>query len=172
VLKLDDIDGSDWPKPHRIFSFRGYPATVNKPNLRDRTLTPTIQPYSSFFDVTRAEEAGTKKIIQPRKPNGISGGPVWRMGSFAELYRGTKGEKVVGVAVQSRNRPSLLLGTRILVLIEAIRKRCPDLSGSAVAPSLSDQCDRCGRPTASIALYAVVDQLREHRCLIDAEARE
>lgn len=149
-VTLSEIDVYDWPTPHRIFTFIGYPHSANKANIQTKTLEPLIQPYSSHqpllleeyeqlglnpcaaiavhFDLSKAEEAETRRVVTPKRPTGISGGPVWRMGNYLELYRQTNREKVVGLAVEFRRKPSLLIGARVGLVVEAIRSRFPELS--------------------------------------------
>lgn len=150
TLSVDDIDVTDWPAPHRIYTFLGYPSSANKTRLDTKTLTPTVQPYSShkplvleeyeghnlnpcsavavYFDLRKAEKEGTGEILQPRSPKGISGGPVFRIGGLQELYEGTNQAKVVGLGVEPRRKPDMLIGARIGLVIEGIRKRHPDMS--------------------------------------------
>lgn len=149
-VTLREVDVHDWPMPHTIFTFIGYPHSVNKANIKAKTLEPVIQPYSSHqpllledyeqlglnpcaaiavrFDLSKAQEAETQRVVRPKRPTGISGGPVWRMGNYIELYRQTNQEKVVGLAVEFRRNPDLLLGARIGLVVEAIRSRFPELS--------------------------------------------
>lgn len=148
ILTLDDIDVTDWPEPHRTYTFIGYPSSANKANLRDKTLQPTVQPYSShkplllddyekrnlnpcsavamFFDLAQAEREGTGEIVRPKSPVGISGGPVFRIGGFRELYEKSNQEKVVGLGIIPK--PDMLIGARISLVIEGIRERHPDLA--------------------------------------------
>jgi hypothetical protein len=148
VLTLEDVDVTDWPAPNRIYTFIGYPSSANKANLRDKTLQPTVQPYSShkpllledyergglnpcsavavFFDLSRAERESTGEIVQPKSPVGMSGGPVFRIGDFRELFEKTNVEKVVGLGVIPK--PDMLIGARISLVIEGIRSRHPDLA--------------------------------------------
>jgi len=150
TITVDDIDVTDWPAPHRIYTFLGHPSSANKAQLDTRTLAPTVQPYSShkpvvleeyaghnldpcsavavYFDLTKAEKEGTGEVLQPRNPKGISGGPVFRIGAFLELYEGTNEAKVVGLGVESRRKPDMLIGARIGLVIESICKRHPDMS--------------------------------------------
>lgn len=148
ILTLDDVDVNDWPEPHRFYTFLGYPSSANKANLRDKTLQPTMQPYSShkpllledyasqklnpcsavavFFDLSQAEREGTGEVVQPKSPVGISGGPVFRVGHFRELYEKKNQEKVVGLGVIPK--PDMLIGARISLVVEGIRLRHPDLA--------------------------------------------
>jgi hypothetical protein len=148
ILTLDDIDVTDWPEPHRIYTFLGYPSSANNANLKDKTLEPTVQPYSShkpllladyeernlnpcsavavFFDLAQAEREGTGEIVQPKSPVGISGGPVFRIGQFRELFEKTNQEKVVGLGVIPK--PDMLIGARISLVVEGIRHRHSDLA--------------------------------------------
>jgi hypothetical protein len=150
ILTLDDIDVEDWPEPNHIYTFIGYPSSMNKANLKTKTLQPTMQPYSShkpllldeypihdlnpcsaiavYFDLSKAEREGTGEVVQPKSPVGISGGPVFRIGQFQELYEGTNREKVVGLGVGYEYKPDRLVGARISLVIEGIRLRHSDLA--------------------------------------------
>lgn len=150
VLTMDNIDVTDWPSEHKMYSFVGFPHSLNKVNLKTKTFEPNIQPYTShkpllledyekhglnpcatiavFFDLSQAEEQGTGRVVVPKAPVGISGGPVWRLGTFQEFHQRTNREKVVGVAVSFELKPDMLLGVRIGVVLEGIRKKHPELS--------------------------------------------
>jgi hypothetical protein len=150
VLTLDDVDVTDWPSEHKMYSFVGYPHSLNKANLKTKTFAPNVQPYTShkslqlsdyeklglnpcatvavFFDLSQAEEQGTGRVVVPKSPIGISGGPVWRLGTFMEFHKRTNKEKVVGVAVSFERKPDMLLGVRIGIVLEGIRKKHPELS--------------------------------------------
>ena len=152
TLSVDEIDVDDWPEPHRIYTFLGHPSSANKARLDTKTLAPTVRPYSSHkplaleeyepnklnpcaavaarFDLNKAEEEVSGKIVQPQNPKGISGGPVFRIGSFRELHERTNQEKVVGLGVEFRRNPDMLIGARIGLVVEGIRKRHPDLSAA------------------------------------------
>jgi len=149
ILAVDDIDVDDWPDPHRLYTFYGYPATASKTNTAAKTLTYAALPYSShaplpldayeghgltpasavavYFGLKKAEEEGTGRIVQPKKPVGISGGPVFRLGSYSELARGQADEKVVGLGVEFRRNPDMLIGARIALVTEGIRAKHPEL---------------------------------------------
>lgn len=150
ILTVDDIDVDDWPDPHRFYTFYGYPVTASKTNTAMKTLSHAALPYSShtpvpleayerhgltpasavavYFGLKKAEEEGSGRIVQPKKPVGISGGPVFRIGDYAELARGEANEKVVGLGVEFRRSPDMLIGARIALVTEGIRAKHPDLT--------------------------------------------
>jgi hypothetical protein len=94
-------------------------------DYKQRGLDP-CSAVAAFFDLSRAERDGTGEIVQPKSPVGISGGPVFRIGEFGELFEKTNAEKVVGLGVIPK--PDMLIGARISLVIEGIRARHADLA--------------------------------------------
>lgn len=136
--------------PHRqiIYSFIGYPASLNKPKLNTKQLDATMLPYrvvclkQTLFDQLQLNSSvhlamefdppNTKypdgSIRTPPTPKGISGCAVWALGSVAEIDRGVALPKVVGVGIAHRRNPERLEATRIAGVLETIRAIRPDLS--------------------------------------------
>jgi|GEM_PF-1829133 len=157
VFSVDELDVDDWPEPNKFYTFYGYPVTASKVDTRKKTLTHAALPYSShlplpleaydahglspaaaiavYFNLKKAEEEGTGRIVQPKNPVGISGGPVVRIGSYAELATGPATEKVIGLGVEFQRNPDMLLGARIALVMEGLRAKHPDLAEFIPVPT-------------------------------------
>lgn len=154
LLSTSDIDVDDMPRADYVYTFMGFPSTMNR--VRRRSYTPTVQPFTShtpllesdyrahhfdidraiavYFDLSKAQRGGTGPILQTPSPKGISGGPVWRLGSYSQLSEHINQEKVVGIGVEYRRTPGLLVGRRIGLAIEYIRVHYPGLSAALLQP--------------------------------------
>jgi hypothetical protein len=54
-------------------------------------------------------------------PHGMSGGPVWRLGSYREIEGGFGLPRVIAVAIEYHAAMNTLVGVRISLLVEAMR---------------------------------------------------
>ena len=69
------------------------------------------------------------------KPYGMSGGPVFRIGSFDQILAGSAHPKVVAIGIRWLEHSRLLLGVRISLLIDALGQLIPSLAGELPQPS-------------------------------------
>jgi hypothetical protein len=144
-ITLDAIDQNDLPDSTRLlYMFAGYPVTANP-----RRHTPTTPTLATYVDSPVGPEVydhygfvanmhlvtafGAKRmwnesgeVVTPTKPNGISGGPVWRLGHMSDLDGGRHEPKIVGIGLEYRR--DALVALRLSFVLETIRSLYPDLS--------------------------------------------
>ena len=120
-LKPQDIDVNDSPAHQTLYAFVGYPETKNRLS-RQKTfqlssvlvaVTPTpaesyegygLNPTAHFvggFDRSKLVDAH-KQVITGPMPHGMSGGGVWRLGSYDQLTLGMHIEKLIGIGIEYR----------------------------------------------------------------------
>jgi hypothetical protein len=142
------VDPSDVGGPHTRYTFAGYPSSkhegprdgvlaIEPVRYTSEALAPEKYPagfqlethVSIDFDRKRMV-ARTEQVQTPPDPHGVSGGGVFRIGTWDEIIAGRNEERLVGVAIEVNNRARCLLGTRISYPLEMIRATFPELSPS------------------------------------------
>jgi hypothetical protein len=131
-------------EPQVLYSFIGYPASRNKAKHRVTELTPTllrfrgipiaVDQYRKFgrsfethlimeFDGKSA--MGPNGIQIPPSPKGLSGAPVWMLGSIPELVDGSPKPLLAGMAIE--NKRGGLVAVRMWLILQIIRTIYPEL---------------------------------------------
>jgi hypothetical protein len=144
-LRAEDTDVNDIPAPGVLYTFTGYPSSRNKPNLREKHISnePTLltsmsvplAKYKSlgitpethiaiFFRQQRALSWGSDDNAPA--PQGMSGGPVWRLGTPQDVATGVIGERVIGIGIEYRQ--DTLIAIRIAVAFAIIANVVPELA--------------------------------------------
>lgn len=77
-------------------------------------------------------EAGHDVAVS--KPHGMSGGPVFRLGTFAEIDQGGAQPRLVGFGIEWRKEHIILIGVRIAVVLNAIAQLCPEYANGLPKP--------------------------------------
>jgi hypothetical protein len=145
-VDMSEVDPSDRPNTHTLYTFAGYPSSKHE-GPRDGVLT--IEPvrytsgplfpekYPSGFQLethagidfnAKRMVARTERVQTPPDPHGVSGGGVFRLGTWEEIVAGTNQERLVGIGIEVRRAEHSLLGTRIAYALEMIRSYHPTLS--------------------------------------------
>lgn len=143
-LGIKKVDPSDAPYPQSLYTFVGYPGTKQKPPQLDgltiepvrytsRPLPPTEYPegfalgthYAIDYD-KESMIARNGKVQAPPSPRGISGGGIFRLGTFDEIANGTNTEALVGIAIEDHRY--CLVATNISFALEMIRAHHPQLA--------------------------------------------
>lgn len=142
-LTINQVDPSDKPYKQSLYTFTGYPGTKQKMPKGDAlTLEPvryTSMPlppekYPSGFQLGphHAIDFDKKKMIArngklqtPPDPHGVSGGGLFRLGTFNEIKNGQATPTLVGIAIETQ--PGCLLATNITFALELIKSEHPDL---------------------------------------------
>jgi hypothetical protein len=151
-VELDHLDVNDTPEPQMLYTFTGYPASRNKPNLKAKEVTnePTLitgrtAPPAAYATLGIAPEKHiaieygqsewrdlrTASIAAPA-PQGMSGGAVWRIGTAADLANGILGERLIGVGAEHRN--GMLVGVRIVFALAIIGHVIPEMRSRIPMP--------------------------------------
>jgi len=147
-VEVETCDPNHVPHRQIIYSFIGFPASLNKPKLNSSRFDATMLPYrvvclkpevfaqlglnSSVQLAMEFDPPNTKYpdgiTRTPPTPKGISGCAVWALGSVAEIDRGMAVPRVVGVGIAHCRNPERLEATRIAGVLETIRAIRPELS--------------------------------------------
>ena len=145
-LDVEQLDPSDVPGTQTLYTFVGYPSsqhegprggvlTIEPVRYTSGPLHPEMYPKgfqlethaSIDFDAKRMV-ARTERVQTPPDPHGVSGGGVFRIGTWDEIIAGTNVERLVAIAIEVRKQERCLLGTRIAFPLEMIRTQFPELS--------------------------------------------
>jgi hypothetical protein len=78
--------------------------------------------------------ARTERIRTPSAPHGVSGGGVFRIGTWEEIITGTNDGRLVAIAIEFHKRERCLVGTRIAFPLEMIRAAFTHLSPKIPSP--------------------------------------
>jgi len=148
VLSPADLDVNDLPAPRTLYGFTGFPGRKNRPRPRRKfrrsslIYTATHAPDNVYreiryqrrthlainFDPERMLTRDLRRTTAPDPP-GVSGGPVWRLGAFSDIEAGLAKAVVVAIAIEWRRQIKALVGVRISLVVEMIRKAVPEAAG-------------------------------------------
>jgi len=145
-LDVAQLDPSDVPSTQTLYTFVGYPSsqhegprggvlTIEPVRYTSGPLHPEMYPKgfqlethtSIDFDAKRMV-ARTERVQTPPDPHGISGGGVFRIGTWDEIVAGANVERLVAIAIEVRKQERCLLGTRIAFPLEMIRAQFSHLT--------------------------------------------
>jgi hypothetical protein len=142
------VDPSDTPGPRTRYTFAGYPSsqhngprggtlTIAPLRLTSESLPPDQYPEGFALETHACIAFDPKQAVarsgtvqRPPDPHGVSGGGVFRIGTWDEIIAGTNQERLVGIAIEMRKQEQCLLGTRIAYPLEMIRSERPGLDAS------------------------------------------
>ena len=146
ALSIDDLDVNDQPAKQVQYGFVGYPGSENQPRSDFKILQTSYyyggQPAASLeydllgvrpqthFVMTFDDQAMVDRrgnVTQVPAPNGMSGGPVFRLGSFSEIDQQLAQPKVIALTVEWWKSRSVLSGVRIGIAVEMLRNYFPEL---------------------------------------------
>jgi hypothetical protein len=144
VLDINQVDPSDKPYKKSIYTFTGYPSTKQKmPKNGILTIEP-VRYTSGPLDPDKFPEgydfgphlgidyskkkmiARNGKIQSPPDPHGVSGGGLFRIGTYDDIANKKNKPALVGIAIEDHK--TSLIATNITVALEMIRADQPDLS--------------------------------------------
>lgn len=159
ALKPCDLDVNDLPANDTAYGFVGYPSEAN-PLLPERVFDRTVYYYGGTagnrskyeifdydprahfimnFDRARMMNGSGDMVSVPR-PTGMSGGPVFKLGTIAEIEAGTARPRVIALLVDWAERLKVLSSIRIAIVTELIRQLLPEtvtlLSPSPYLPTM------------------------------------
>lgn len=139
VLSPASLDVDDLPARQTMYGFTGFPETQNRakpgrkfqqssviygaiPGKSELYKSLGFHPITHFIVEFEREKviSRERKIITGPKPNGISGGPVWRLGHFAQIERGAAIPRVIGIGIEWHQKEKCLVGVRMSLVIGAI----------------------------------------------------
>jgi len=146
ALTAGDLDVGDLPMRQAANGFVGFPGSENRalPGYtflrssfyyggqaagRDYYERLGYDPRTHFvmsFERERMVERGGRIVAVP-EPYGMSGGPVFTLGTFEEIDRQTARPRVIGLAIEWWQRLDVLVSVRVGLVTEALRQLLPDL---------------------------------------------
>lgn len=145
VLTGADLDVNDLPAPQTLYGFAGFPGSQNKPRPGR-----VFRRSSVIYTATPAPEGVYRKLRYDRRthlavnfdrqhvvtpslqvatapdPHGVSGGPVWRLGALSDIEAGVGKPMVVALAIEWWRPLKALVGLRMSLVVEGIRKVLPE----------------------------------------------
>lgn len=145
-FSVRDLDPSDLPSDQTAYGFVGFPASVNQPrpgyeiqvssyyyggqpSNRPKYEILGYHPNSQFlmmFDHERMIDHQAREVQVP-EPSGMSGGPVFRLGSFAEIEAGVARPHVIGITIEWAKYLKVLIAARVSLVLDAMRQLMPQL---------------------------------------------
>lgn len=146
AITPSDIATDDVPKRLTSYGFVGCPSSKNKPRPGRKlqvtsnflgVLPAKVERYAEIgaepilhfageFDRSRVVDRKHEHVAAP-DPEGMSGGGVWRVGSYAEIDSGRAEPKFIGVGIEHHKHEKLLLGVRVAFVIASLAAHVPEL---------------------------------------------
>lgn len=144
-ITVSQIEQNEFPNSRKLlYLFAGYPASANRPRRTQSVpnlatyldspfgpetydtlgFVPNLHLITGFNAKQMWNEAG--EVVTPTKPEGISGGPVWRVGHVIDVERGRYGPKFVAIGLEYRKDAFIAL--RLSFVLETIRSLHSDVS--------------------------------------------
>jgi hypothetical protein len=145
-LNNTDIEPNDYPHEKKLYTFVGYPASKNKPRYDIKSIKRSVfsftnnscgisdyiklgvEQYShiniSFDKYKGIDNQGRIKIMPD--PWGMSGGGIWSsidLSSFPLKYN----PKLVGIGIEYHKKEKIMLGIKISLVIESLKKYYPEV---------------------------------------------
>ncbi|HKO58261.1 MAG TPA: DUF2442 domain-containing protein [Thermoanaerobaculia bacterium] len=157
VLSAADLDVADLPTRQTAYGFVGFPGSQNKalpdykfmrssfyyggqPAAQDKYERLGYDPRTHFvmsFERERMVDKSGRVVAVP-EPYGMSGGPVFKLGTFEEIDRQVATPRVVALTIEWWQRLDVLVGVRVALLTETIRQLLPELGAELpVVPHFS-----------------------------------
>ncbi|MBU8873797.1 hypothetical protein KQ910_08480 [Reyranella sp. MMS21-HV4-11] len=148
-LPVAFVDTDDMASPGSHYIFSGYPATAvtrrYQANVFDgqvHTFVGRNSPYQTYwkagtnflanvvvgFQAKKAKDQ-LGKIVRPKDRQGMSGGGIW-VSSGSNLMRNIPTLRLCGIGIEHQSKNQCLVGTRLFVLLEMIRRDFPHLSNA------------------------------------------
>jgi Protein of unknown function (DUF2442) len=146
-LLPSDLDIGDVPAGQTAYGFVGFPGSVNRPlpgfKFQRTTFFYGGQPAGtdkyerlgydrqthfimSFERERMIDHSG--KIVAVPEPYGMSGGPVFNLGTFEEIENKTARPRVIALTIEWWQRLEVLVGVRMALITEAIRQVLPEVA--------------------------------------------
>jgi hypothetical protein len=153
-LTPTDLAADDIPAPQTLYGFTGFPGDAN-PTRSERSLprhahyyggqpvgpeayqqgdiNPETHFLMTFDHAGMVDRQGN--VVPVPEPHGMSGGPVWRLGSFDEVAADRAHPQVIGLTIWWLPQLRMLAALRISLVVSAIRNAFPDLAPHFSSPT-------------------------------------
>ena len=151
-LRPADLDVADRPMDTTAYGFVGIPASENQPvgnifdgksyfygglpaprdiydRLQYRAATHFIMNFEQWAMIDEASQ-----VIEVAEPRGMSGGPIFKLGSFQDIEAGTATPRVIGVATEWYPHRDIFVGIRISMVVDCIRQMLPQFAPELPVP--------------------------------------
>jgi hypothetical protein len=153
TISIDQIDPTDTPQPLTSYGFVGYPSSQNKPKPKrqlrlssyilgvlpmaperyaDVGAHPSLH-FAGNFDRSQVMNRNSQRVTAPN-PEGMSGGGVWRLGTYADIEHDRAIPKLIAVGIEHHADRKLLLGVRAAFVIESLRECFPEIAALLPEP--------------------------------------
>lgn len=155
-ILIDRVDPNDQPTNNARYLLQGFPWRKNEPAYGTQRVKRSIISYSAGsiassryknigldpeFHVAliynpkevympKRLEQGHGPLAKPANPEGMSGGPIWRVPSDAIIRGNENGARLVGLCSELVAEEKTIYGARISLVLESIRNLHPELSES------------------------------------------
>ncbi|HXH39055.1 MAG TPA: DUF2442 domain-containing protein [Thermoanaerobaculia bacterium] len=144
-LLPSDLDVGDLPTGQTAYGFVGFPGSENRalPGFKFQRTTvfyggqaagrdkyerlgyDTRTHFVMSFERERMIDHSGQIVAVP-EPYGMSGGPVFKLGTFEEIDNQTARPRVIALTIEWWQRLEVLVGVRMALLTETIRQVLPD----------------------------------------------
>ena len=151
TLCVEDLDVADVSQSQTAYGCVGTPGSVNQASngifdaqgyfygglaatddeyefLRYRHATHFIMK----FDHSNMIDERDREVLVP-EPYGMSGGPIFRVGTFDQILSGTASPRLIAITIEWWQTRKVMVGVRVAMVLTAIRQLVPSL-----APELPD----------------------------------
>ncbi len=153
VLVPEHLDIDELPVRQTLYGFAGFPVSENQvlagrkffrhsyyygglPAPQAVYAALGYSPLTHFvmtFDRGRMVDSAGNLVTVP-EPFGMSGGPVWKLGSFEDIDTGVMRPRIVALGIEWSQAHCALVGVRVALLVEGIRQALPSLAAYLPAP--------------------------------------
>ena len=144
-IAVQQLDLLDIPQPLTSYGFVGYPSSKNKPKPgRKLQLTSYIMGVLPLAS-ERYAEVGAHPVLhfagnfdrsevvnrhqqraQAPDPEGMSGGGVWRLGTYADIESGHAAPALIAIGIEHHADRQLLLGVRTPFVVASLSACYPE----------------------------------------------
>jgi len=153
VLSIDGLDVGDTPAEQTAYGFAGAPSARNEfrqgivdaqgyfygGRTAERRVYHRLGLSSATHFVMRFERermlAENGVVTAVPKPHGMSGGPVFKLGTFSEIREGAACPRVIAIGIEWNIPSRVLVGVRIGVALDVIRQLLPHLEHELPEPT-------------------------------------
>lgn len=143
------VDSNHIPDRDYVYTLIGFPVSRNKQGIRSNTIRGVVHRFhAQALDAADYEVFGLDQTLYlmlserslnivgpngrlrtPPSPYGISGCGIWCVGAADSIADGAVALSLVGIATRYIGRSRQFQGTRIALVLEALRDLFPSLSG-------------------------------------------
>lgn len=152
-LTVADLDVDDIPSPQTAYGCWGAPREENRViggefdvratfygglSASDETYDLVGRQPATHFVMNCDRRLMFGESCQPVQApgfDGISGGPLFRLGTFEEIIRGCARPKLIGMMIEGWDRWSAVVSIRVSVIVTALRQWFPQFASELPLPS-------------------------------------